>query len=90
MSINCHRPSATSCSEVRSKPTSIPRISFTSIACGRQGQDEPFSSGGTKDDAVAAGREEATADQVEHIIKNQNGRIGERNSYGNDPRHIPG
>jgi Uncharacterized protein conserved in bacteria (DUF2188) len=44
----------------------------------------------TKEDAVAAGREAARADRVEHIIKNQDGVISEKNSYGNDPRNVPG
>jgi hypothetical protein len=44
----------------------------------------------TKDRAVAAGRELARRRRAEHIIKNQDGTIGDRNSYGNDPRNIPG
>jgi hypothetical protein len=43
-----------------------------------------------KDDAVDAGRDLARAAKVEHIIRNLDGTIGERNSYGNDPRNIPG
>jgi hypothetical protein len=43
-----------------------------------------------KEDAVAAGRTEAQSRKVEHIIRNQDGTIGERNSYGHDPRNIPG
>ncbi|CAM5536348.1 DUF2188 domain-containing protein [Leifsonia shinshuensis] len=45
---------------------------------------------GTKDEAVRAGRDEAQRRSVEHIIRNLDGTIGERNSYGNDPRNIPG
>lgn len=45
---------------------------------------------GTKDDAISAGRDAAKADKVEHVIKNENGRIGKKNSYGNDPRNVPG
>ncbi len=44
----------------------------------------------TKDRAVAAGRELAKRRGAEHIIKNQDGTIRERNSYGNDPRNVPG
>ena len=44
----------------------------------------------TKDEAVRVGREEARERQVEHIIRNLDGTIGERNSYGHDPRNIPG
>ena len=44
----------------------------------------------TKDRAVEAGRELARERGVEHIVKNQDGTIAERHSYGNDPRDIPG
>ncbi|WP_218681881.1 DUF2188 domain-containing protein [Microbacterium sp. BF1] len=44
----------------------------------------------TKAEAVEAGRELARARKVEHIIKNENGQIAERNSYGNDPRDVKG
>jgi uncharacterized protein DUF2188 len=44
----------------------------------------------TKDDAVAAGRARAQQDKSEHVIHNQDGTIGERNSYGNDPASRPG
>ena len=44
----------------------------------------------TKEPAVAAGRDEARARKVEHIIRNLDGTIGERNSYGHDPRDVPG
>ena len=44
----------------------------------------------TKTEAQAAGREYARAHKVEHIIRNLDGRIGERNTYGHDLRNIPG
>jgi hypothetical protein len=44
----------------------------------------------TKEDAVAAGRERARADQTEHVIHTQEGSIGERNSYGSDSASRPG
>ena len=44
----------------------------------------------TKEDAVSAGREEAQTRKVEHIIRKLDGTIGERNTYGHDPRDIPG
>lgn len=44
----------------------------------------------TKERAVEAGRDLARRLRVEHIIKNQDGSIAERNSYGNDPRDVPG
>jgi hypothetical protein len=45
---------------------------------------------GTKDAAVAAGRERAKAGTTDHVIHNQDGTISERNSYGNDPASRPG
>ncbi|ACL42235.1 conserved hypothetical protein (plasmid) [Pseudarthrobacter chlorophenolicus A6] len=57
----------------------------------REGTDRAFGAGySTKDEAVAAGREAAQNDSVEHVIKNQDGTIGAKNSYGNDPRNVPG
>lgn len=56
----------------------------------REGTDRAFSTGGTKDEAIAEGREAAKRDKVEHVIKNQDGQIGSKNSYGNDPRNVPG
>jgi hypothetical protein len=38
----------------------------------------------TKEEAVAAGRRYAKRDRVEHTIHDRNGRIAEKNSYGND------
>jgi hypothetical protein len=42
----------------------------------------------TKERAVLSGRKLARREKVEHTIHLQNGRIGEKNSYGNDP-HPP-
>lgn len=39
----------------------------------------------TKEAAAAKGRSMARSRKVEHIIQDQNGKIQERNSYGNDP-----
>jgi hypothetical protein len=44
----------------------------------------------TKEQAVSAGRDEARQRGVEHVIHNQDGTIGEKNSYGNDPSSVPG
>jgi Uncharacterized protein conserved in bacteria (DUF2188) len=44
----------------------------------------------TKDEAVAAGRARAEANKTEHVIHNEDGTIGERNSYGSDPASSPG
>jgi hypothetical protein len=43
-----------------------------------------------KENAVREGAEHARERKVEHIIRKLAGTIGERNSYGNDPRNIPG
>ncbi|PYY31502.1 MULTISPECIES: DUF2188 domain-containing protein [unclassified Curtobacterium] len=55
-----------------------------------EGTDEVFGAAATKDDAVHLGRERAKADKVEHFIRNLDGRISERSTYGHDPRNIPG
>lgn len=39
----------------------------------------------TKAAAQAAGRKSAISQKTEHVIHNLNGKIGARNSYGNDP-----
>lgn len=44
----------------------------------------------TKAAATKAGRQMARARKVEHIIRRMDGTIGERSSYGNDPRNVPG
>ncbi|WAP50683.1 hypothetical protein OL239_11665 [Arthrobacter sp. ATA002] len=36
------------------------------------------------------GRAAARQDKDEHIIRNLDGTIAEKNSYGHDPRSIPG
>lgn len=55
-----------------------------------QGSARAVSVHETKAEAQAAGRKLAQERRVEHIIKNLDGRIGERNSYGNDARRSPG
>lgn len=47
----------------------------------REGSAEVFGAGDSKEDAVAKGRDAAMQEGVEHIIRNQNGQIGERNDY---------
>ncbi len=42
----------------------------------------------TKVEAMEYGRGRAIKNSSEHFIQNKNGRIGSRNSYGNDP-HPP-
>lgn len=51
----------------------------------REGASRVSETFDTKQQAQQAGREAARRDNVEHLIHNKDGRIGERNSYGNDP-----
>ncbi|MFC8192744.1 DUF2188 domain-containing protein [Cellulomonas sp. NPDC057328] len=44
----------------------------------------------TREQAVDAGRDAARDLQVEHVIHGLDGRIHQRNSYGHDPRNVPG
>jgi Uncharacterized protein conserved in bacteria (DUF2188) len=44
----------------------------------------------TKEKAVEAGQEEARRRKSEHVIHNEDGSVGERNSYGGDPANRPG
>ena len=44
----------------------------------------------TKAAAQAAGRKTAMRDRVEHLIQTRDGALGERNSYGNDPKRFKG
>lgn len=53
-----------------------------------QGNQRASSLHDTKAEAQAAGREQAIKRETEHIIKNMDGQIGRRNSYGND-EHPP-
>ena len=43
-----------------------------------------------KEGAVDYGRALAKSMRVEFIVKNQDGKIAEKDSYGNDPRNVPG
>jgi hypothetical protein len=55
-----------------------------------EGGDAIPSTFDTKQEAVSAGRDLAKILSTEHVIHNQDGTIGERNSYGSDPAHRPG
>ena len=52
----------------------------------RAGEDTALSRHETKQEAVETGRAQAMRDHAEHIIHKEDGTIGERNSYGSDPR----
>lgn len=43
-----------------------------------------------REEAINAGKQLAKQNEVELIIHREDGSIGERNSYGNDPRDVPG
>ena len=50
----------------------------------REGAGKPAKVFDTKADAQAAGRIMAKNSKVEQFIHNKDGKIGQRNSYGND------
>lgn len=50
-----------------------------------EGGERASSSHATKVEAVKRGRQLAQRRKTEHMIHNLDGKIGERNSYGNDP-----
>lgn len=54
----------------------------------RAGSDRVSKVYPTKEKAQKAGRATARRESTEHIIHNRDGKISERNSYGNDP-HPP-
>jgi hypothetical protein len=58
----------------------------------REGSSRAFSVGDTKAEAQADGRAAATKDGVEHVIKNMDGKIAEKNTYprSRDPRDTKG
>lgn len=56
----------------------------------REGADRVSKSFRTKAEAQEAGRKTAQREKTEHLIHKQNGEIGARNSYGNDPYPPPG
>ena len=55
-----------------------------------EGASRPGKTYPTKEEAKSAGRQTAVNRRVEHLIHNQDGKIGARNSYGNDPRKSRG
>lgn len=50
-----------------------------------EGSSRAAHTGGTKAEQQAVGRDMARARAVEHTIRNLNGQIGAKNSYGGDP-----
>lgn len=56
----------------------------------RDGVDRPLSTHPRQEEAVAAGRQRAREDETEFVLHGADGKIREKDSYGNDPRDIPG
>jgi ketosteroid isomerase-like protein len=56
----------------------------------REGSQQTLSTHSTKAAAEQAGRDLARRDATEHIVHTRDGRIAERNSYGNDPERRKG
>ena len=50
-----------------------------------EGTGKPISSHHTKENALDNGEKFAKESEVEHFIHGKDGKIQERNSYGNDP-----
>jgi hypothetical protein len=59
-------------------------------AVKKDGVDRATRVTNTQKEAIDIGRELAKKNQSELLIHGQNGKIREKNSYGNDPRQIPG
>ena len=55
-----------------------------------EGDSSPRTTHDRRSDAVDSGRALAKSLRVEFIVKNQDGRIAEKDSYGNDSRTVPG
>ena len=55
-----------------------------------EGDDGVESTHDTKEEAVSAGRDMARSRKVEHIIRNMDGTIADRSTYGRDPRNGAG
>ena len=59
-------------------------------AVTRDGVDAPLSTHDTQEEAIDAGRAAARRDETEFLVHGSDGQIREKDSYGNDPRNIPG
>ena len=56
----------------------------------REGQSRAIKGFDSKTAAQAAGRKTAQHDKAEHVIHNKDGSVGQKNSYGDDPRSSKG
>lgn len=55
-----------------------------------EGNSRVSNTAATKAEAQAKGRDMARARQSEHLVHKKDGTIGQRNSYGNDPKSSKG
>lgn len=51
----------------------------------KEGQNKPLASSHTKQTAEEKSIREAKKTKVEHVIHNKDGKISDKDSYGNDP-----
>ncbi len=56
----------------------------------KAGNDKASAVTETKKEAVDLGRELAKKEQSELVIQNQDGKIAQKDSHGNDPKKTPG
>ena len=56
----------------------------------KEGASKASNVSSTKAEAQAAGAKQAKAEKTEHVIHKKDGTIGDKNSYGNDPRSSKG
>lgn len=59
-------------------------------AVEEEGASDNATNYGSRDEAIEEGTKLAKQNEVELLIHREDGSIGERNSYGNDPRDVPG
>ena len=55
-----------------------------------EGSSKPGKIYDTQKEAINAGREQAIKNNSELVIHGRDGKFREKNSYGNDPKHIKG
>lgn len=59
-------------------------------AVKRAGNEQALSMHDAQEEAAEAGRELARQEGVEFTLHGEDGQVREKDSYGNDPRDIPG
>lgn len=56
----------------------------------KEGASRSSSTADTKVEAQNLAKNQAKKESLEHVIKNKDGKISEKNSYGNDPSSTKG